>query len=200
MDWLNYQASRRLIVGLGGGLGYVDESTGSNEFYLRSEARLTLHATDKITIVASGGLEDRQFIGQAGGSTNDPIYHLSVEYRPDESTTFSVGASRQLAVSLFASESTKTTELNAKLDQRLLKNFYLDAEVSNSTVDYIGAGSGSASAGRGDDQVSYTVRLSTTFLRKGTIAILYQRNRDSSNFGRYGFSSNQFGFESGYRF
>jgi hypothetical protein len=44
------------------------------------------------------------------------------------------------------------------------------------------------------------VRLSTTILRKGSIAVLYQNSHDTSNVGGYGFSSQQIGFELSYRF
>ena len=64
----------------------------------------------------------------------------------------------------------------------------------------VGPGTDTIVVTREDTSYSYNVRLSTSFLQRGTIGIFYQHTRNSSDLADYTFSSDQTGVEIGYRF
>jgi len=109
------------------------------------------------------------------------------------------GANRSVAPSYFTSQITRGDGWTAGLDQRLLQEFHLGLSFGQQKTSYLATAS-DVSAGRDDKVNSLGVRLSTTILRKGSIAVLYQNSHDTSNVGGYGFSSQQIGFELSYRF
>lgn len=202
LDMFNYHISPLLSTGLGVDLGYVDVSSGMNQFYVAPEAQITLRATDKITVNLSGGVQHREFIGGTSGTQQNidtPIFDISLQYQPQDSTKLTIGGGQAIEVSYFENQNTKNTNLRIALDQRLLEHFYLSASVERGRTEYL-TSTDVMSSGRDDNDVSYNVRLSTTFIRRGTISILYQRFHNSSNFAGYEFTSNQTGFELGYRF
>lgn len=198
LNWLNYQLSPRLRGGIGGGFGYVDQSQGTNEFFVQPQIQLSLQATDKITITAHGGMENRRFIGSSEPSLNSPIYDISVQYQPEEQTKFTLSGDELISPAYFQDQTTRSTQWGASFQQRLLKRLYLSATANRQIVSYISSVALSPTA-RKDNQASYSVRLSTS-IRKINLTLLYQNSRNSSSFGEYGYSSAQFGFELGYRY
>jgi uncharacterized protein (PEP-CTERM system associated) len=94
---------------------------------------------------------------------------------------------------------TEDTDLSGSLNQRLLKRFNLSLGAGYHTGKYIVSAAGFPS-GRQDEYYSFNVRLSTTFLKRGTIAASYQFSDNSSNRAGFGYSSSQVGLEVGYRY
>jgi len=66
------------------------------------------------------------------------------------------------------------------------------------TVKYIA--SVSVPGSREDDFYSLSARLSRTFLKRGTIAVVYQLSKDDSTLQGFSFTSHQVGFQIGYRY
>jgi hypothetical protein len=198
-DFLLYQFTPRLDAGLGFDTGYVNVSKGPDMIYFRPEVRIVWKPADKISISVQGGSERRQFESGGVGAMNNPVYGASLQYKPFESTTLSLGATRDVSASYFADQVTKSTGWSASLQQRLLQQFYLSAIFAHGTTTYV-ATQNDIVAGRDDQNYEFTLRLSTTLLRRGTVAILYQLSHNSSNMAAYGFSSRQIGLELGYRF
>jgi hypothetical protein len=58
----------------------------------------------------------------------------------------------------------------------------------------------SGASARRDEYYFVNVRLSSNFLKRGTVAAFYQFTSNSSSQGGFGYSSNQTGFEIGYRY
>jgi hypothetical protein len=200
MDWLNYQFWPRLNAGIGVGGGYNDMSVGNNSVYEQYQGRIEWRATDKISLQVHGGVEDQQFLG--GGSTSDsinPVYGVSVQYHPSEATAISLSADGSVGTSYFTNQVTETTSVSVTLNQRLLKNLFLTLTGGYQNVTYTAAASG-VSAGRNDDSYSFNARLSTVFLKRGTIAATYQFSDNASNRAGFGYTSNQIGLEVGYRY
>ncbi len=199
LDWLDYQFWPRFNAAIGVGFGYVDVSAGSDMTYERYQARINWRATDKISFQLHGGVEDRQFLGTGGGDLVNPTFGASIQYQPFEATKISLNADRVVASTYFQGQVTETTGFTGNLTQRLLKRFYLSLGGGYQTVRYVASASGIA-ASREDNYYSLNARLSTSFLKRGTIAALYQFSRNSSNTAGFGYSSNQVGLEVGYRF
>ena len=197
--WLHDQLSSRLDAAVGLSGGYVNVSAGSDMTYARPQGQLTWQATDKLSMKIRGGIETRSFRTGGEGDMNSPAWGASVQYQPVETTTLALEANRDVTTSYFANQIAKGTGWSASLRQRLLQEFYLSVGAAQRKTDYV-ATEGTVTAGRDDRNYAVTLRLSTTFLRRGSIAVLYQKSHNSSNSSGYGFSSNQFGLEVGYRF
>jgi hypothetical protein len=199
MDWLNYQFWPRFDIGIGVGGGYDDVSVGTDMTFEQYQGRINWRATDKISLQVHGGLEDRQFLDAGTGDLINPIFGASVQYQPSEVTALSLSANRTVSTSPFQNQVTENTDLSGSLNQRLLERLYLSLGGGYHTVTYVASANG-VSAGREDRYYSFNARLSTAFLKRGTIAATYQFSNNSSSVAGYGYSSNQFGLEIGYRY
>ena len=60
--------------------------------------------------------------------------------------------------------------------------------------------SGVSGSNRTDNFYSFNVRLSRTFLKRGTFAVLYQIGKDNSTLQGYSFTTHQVGFQIGYSY
>ena len=196
LDWLNYEFLPQLYGGLGGGLGYVNVSGGSNMTYEQVQARMGWRATDKISFQIHGGLEVRQFEG--GSDLLNPVGGALIQYQPFEFTKLSATVDRTVDPSYFENEVIESTDIVGDLNQRLLGKIYLDLVGSYHTIRYVAVGS--SATVRTDDYYTFSTRLSTAFLKHGLISVFYQHGNNSSTAPGYTFSSDQIGFELGYRF
>lgn len=199
LDWLSYQFWPRFDAGLGAGFGYVHVNVGHDSVYEQYQGRINWRPTDKISLQVHGGVEDRQFYGAGTSDLINPIYGAAIQYQPFEVTALSLSATRTVSTSPFENQVTEDTDLSGSLNQRLLKRFNLSLGAGYHTVKYVGSAAG-VTAGRKDEYYSFNVRLSTTFLKRGTIAASYQFSDNSSNQAGFGYSSNQVGLEVGYQY
>ncbi len=199
MDWLNYHFWARFDAALGVGLGYDNVDTGSDMLFERYQGRIRWRATDKISFQVHGGLEDRQFLSGGSSDSLNPIFGGGIQYQPFEFTKISLDADRVVAVSEFQNQVTETAGINADLNQRLLGRLYLDLNGGYQNIEYVNSGNNS-SPNRTDDYYYFNTRLSTSFLKRGTVAVFYQISSDSSTEAEYGFTSHQVGFEIGFAY
>ena len=198
-DSLHYQPVPQLDTSLGAGLGFIDLSGGSDVFFFDPDAQATWAPTSKLSFNVSGGLDRREFLVHPRSILDTPIYSVAVQYNPFEWTGLGLSAGRQVGESLFVNQSSKDTSLRASLSQRLLEHYFLTASVAQTNADYL-VNTTASSAGRNDKILSYNLRLTWSFLQRGTLSILYQWNRNDSTASAFGFSSHQAGLELGYRY
>jgi hypothetical protein len=198
LDWLNYQFWPRLDVAIGVGLGYDDVETGSDMTYEQFQGRIRWRATDKISFQLHVGLEDRQFLSGGAGDLVSPVFGAAIQYQPFETTTFSLSADRAVTASLLPNQAAESTSINCNLNQRFLKRLNLGLGGAYNTTTYVD--SSNASTDRTDDYYSFNVRLSCSFLKRGTAAVFYQKSDNSSTAPGYTFLSSQAGLEIGYRY
>ncbi len=199
LDWFHFLYAPQLDTAVGIGLGYVDISPGPNMQYIRPQASVTFKPTEKTSFQVQGGVETRKFNSSGTGKLHNAIFSAGLHYHPVEATTLTIQGSRAVTPSYLARQVTVNTGWNASVDQRLLGEFHLSAGYAHQKASYVITTAG-LPAGRDDRYDSVNLRLSTTLLRRGTIAALYQISRNSSNTPGYGFSSHQIGLELGYRF
>ncbi len=210
MDWLNYQFFPRLNVALGAGGGYDDEASSPDMTFQQFQGRVNWRATDKISFQVRGGVEIRQFLSSGSSSTNsvagsttsplvNPIFEAAIQYQPFEQTRLSITGQRVVSASyLQQSQVTETIGVTADLNQRLLGRYFLDLTGGYQMVKYVS--SAPSTPNRDDDIYSFSARLSRTFLKRGTIAVLYQISEDSSSQSIYNQTSHQVGFQIGYSY
>jgi len=199
LERLHYQFSKYLDTFVGLGLGYVKQSKSPDAAYVRPNVGIACHPTDKISFEASAGVENRRFRSSTQPDLNSPVFTASVGYQPVATTKLTLAANREVDPSPFAGQITKSTTLSADLNQRLLQNFYMDTSVNHEAVNYVSSVN-TNSAERHDKNYSINVKLSTTFLVRGTVAVFYQYSNNSSTAAGFAFTSHQGGLEIGYRY
>jgi hypothetical protein len=89
-DWVNYQYSDRLNLGLGLALGYIDMKGFSDQNYEELQVRAIYQASDKVDVNATVGLDWRQYRSGVD-DTLAPIWDVAAVYRPRESTSLRLG-------------------------------------------------------------------------------------------------------------
>lgn len=199
-DWYHYQFSNRLDAAVGVAVGYVIVQPGTDMDYTRPQLRIGWKPSRKVGLDVHGGAEHRRFRRAGSPSLNTPNYGGSGFYQPLETTTLSISADRGVSVSYFAGEVNENTTWSVGLDQRLLQRFTFNASAGRTNSRYIPSNRNVIVTSREDLSHLYTVRLSTTFLRRGTVGVVYQHTRNSSDVAVYSFTSNQIGLEIGYRY
>jgi len=199
LDWLNYHFWTRFSMAVGVGLGYDDVDTSPDMLFERYQARVQWRATDKISFQLHGGLEDRQILSGGSSDILNPVFGGGIQYLPFEHTQISLNAERAVAVSELQNEVTESVGFNGDLNQRLLGRLFLELSGGYQNIKYVNSGTG-ASSTRTDDYYYFNTRLSTAFLKRGTVAIFYQFNDNASTQPGYGFSSHQVGFEIGFAY
>jgi len=188
-----------LNAALGAGGGYDDESSSPDMTFQQFQGRVNWRATDKISFQIHGGVEVRQFLSGGASPLVNPIFDATIQYQPFEQTRLSITGQRIVASAYLQDQVTETTGVTADLNQRLLGKLFLDLSGGYQLVKYVSSVNTTGS-NREDDYYTFNARLSRAFLKRGTIAVLYQLSRDNSNQPGYSFTSHQVGFEIGYSY
>lgn len=199
LDWLNYSILPGWSVGVGAGFGYVDVETGFDSTYQQLQGQTSFRATRKITLHANAGVEYRQLLNSGAGSLVNPLFGLSLSYRPFETTTLTIGANRGVGTSFFVNQLSETTSLQASLSQRLLKRLNLNVGYSYTTTRYVSS-TKSLSITRRDEGSSYSVGLSCPIRTRTSVSVFYSLSENSSSDSAFQFTSSQVGLQIGYGF
>jgi hypothetical protein len=206
MDWLNYQFVPRLTAGLGVGFTYDNMSFGSDMTSEQFQGRINWHATDKLSLLLSGGLDYRQFLSSDIPDLLSPIFSAAIQYQLFEPTSLSLSASRSTSPSYFQNALTEVSSVSASVHQRLLRRLFLDVSGGYSSTAYHNTATVVSAAQTSDyDSTSVNVRLSMAFLRRASAAIYFQENFLSSSSktaaaSLYNYSTTQYGLSLAYRF
>jgi hypothetical protein len=198
-NWLHYRFSSGVDTSAGVGLGYLQQHPGSDSEYIQPQVQLLYPVGERISVSMHGGEEDREFLTHPKRRLLTPIYGGSVTYQPFQTTSVSLSANRSVEPSFFANQITTSTSWNISLQQRLLEHFLLSATAGYVKSTYLSE-TDALNVDRDDNAQMYGLRLSTTFLRRGTLTVLYNRTQNSSSQTGFGFSSSQLGFEVGFRY
>jgi hypothetical protein len=196
----HYQATRRIDLAAGLAAGYVSVDPGTDMDYTRPQVRIAWRPTEKLSLDGHVGAEHRRFRKAGAASLNSPNYGVGAYYQPFTYTTLSLSGERTIAVSYFADQVNENTTWSIGLNQRLLQKLNFNASAGHTQTDYLPAGSSALLVTRDDTSTFYNFRLSTSFIRRGTVGVVYQHTRNNSSVSGYSFRSNQFGVEIGYRY
>jgi hypothetical protein len=203
---LNYQFVPRLTAGLGVGFTYDNMSFGSDMTSEQFQGRINWHATDKLSLLLSGGLDYRQFLSSDIPDLLSPIFSAAIQYQLFEPTSLSLSASRSTSPSYFQNALTEVSSVSASVHQRLLRRLFLDVSGGYSSTAYHNTATVVSAAQTSDyDSTSVNVRLSMAFLRRASAAIYFQENFLSSSSktaaaSLYNYSTTQYGLSLAYRF
>lgn len=199
LDWLNYEFWQRLDAGVGVSFGYVDLATRPDMLFEGLQGRTRWRITDKWSLHLQGGVETRQFLGGTAPNVANPIAAATVQYQPFDVTRLSLDLDRTVSASYLQDQDlTETARVIGRLNQRLFASFTLDLSGGYSHIKYVASSQGFA--GRVDDFYSLDAGISCRPLKRGTAAIFYRYTDNTSTDPQFSLTSNQVGFEIGYRF
>lgn len=206
MEWLNYQFVPHFSAGIGVGFTYDNLSFGPDMTSEQYQGRINWRASDKLSFLLTGGLDDRQFLNTPLPDLLSPIFSASAQYQLFENTSFSLSASRSISPSYFQNALSEGTTISGGIHQRLLGKLYLDLSGGYATTTYHATASIFNPATTSNYELtSFGARLSTVFLKRINAAIYFQENFVSSSSAAaiatlYNYSSTQVGLSLAYRF
>ena len=199
VEGLQYQVTPTVRAGINAGFGFVYLEEGADMSYVRPQATVNWQATDKVSLGAAAGWEERSFDDSDQANRGTPTYTGSLAYRPFETTTLVLTGSRGVSVSFFRDQITENQSWSLSLQQRLLGYLNLGVTYSWRTVDFEATQAGLA-VSRSDDGNTLSVSLSTRIFERGSIGIRYQTSNYDSNTAAFAYDSDQYGAEFSYRF
>lgn len=197
---VSYEASKKLRFGVGLSQGFYFLSVGPDAYSVRPTAHASWKPTGRISLAADAGYEYRRF--DTGGNNRlleNPVYSLSLIYRPAETTSLSVSANASQGSSFFVNRSTRTTGWRASLGQRLLGRFFFSASYLQGKTDYVAVDRG-LDTDRRDKNKGYNISLSTAFSQRASLSLGYDEVDNTSDTTRFTLSSHQYSITLGYRF
>jgi hypothetical protein len=98
-DYLDYQATPLLHLGLGAAFGLVQVESSPDQVFERILGRAIYSLTEKVSVAARGGVEFRQVDGDVGDRVN-PVFDLTAEYSPVAGTRVVAEAFRRVETSV----------------------------------------------------------------------------------------------------
>jgi hypothetical protein len=201
MDWLNYQFWPRFGAAIGTGFGYDNLPVGTDMTSEQLQGRITWKVVDKLSFVLSGGAEDRQFLAAGVPDLISPIFSFSAQYSLFEATSLSLIASRIVSPSFFQDQITESTAISAGLHQRLLGKLSLDLSGGYGTSTYHASSTAPGAANVSNyDTTSFSARLSLPVLKRGSAAVFYSVNYNTSGGANYNYTTTQVGLQLSYRY
>ena len=191
--FINYNYSKKLVLGVGPTVGYNTNGPSINDqTFEQASVRLTYSATAKINVSASVGVEFRQFASNVASNTS-PVYELDASYRPFDGTLLSLRGSRDTINSAsLAGQSYFDTTINFSLTQRLMQRFFFGFAIGYTNTNYFSTVSG-VSATRNDNFYYIVPSVDFNVTRFWTFGAYYVHREDSSSVSFFSFTDNQLG-------
>jgi hypothetical protein len=148
-DWLDYQVSPRVKLGVGGTVAYVERESGSSQDYEQARLRLVYELAETLTLGLSGGVEWRY--AEENDHRADGIFQLDLVWSPLERTYVYVhGYRRSVTGNTEGSAYYVATGVYAQYRQRVFQRFFVELAVGYQNGEFLEP-AGSPNFGRSDD-------------------------------------------------
>lgn len=197
-NWVRYRLTK-LEMSAGFSAGYVDMVPGANMAYISPLGRVSWQPSGKLTFIAQAGEEIRQIYARGVSARFTPVFEISADYGLFDNTRFTLTAGRAVTPSVLRNQMSEGTRWQVGFSQRLLGHFTVNGSYGEQETRYVSANSRVA-ANRKDKVYTYSLRVGTTFLQRGSVNLLFQETDNTSNSAGFGFNSTQTGVEVGYRY
>ena len=197
MDFLNFKFWQRFTFGAGAGGGYVLSDNSPNQTFEQFQGRFGWRITDRLSLQANAGLDNRQFSGGQPGLSN-PTYGATLQYQAFANTSVFVNLSQAVTQSILQDSLTVNTVYGAGVSQRLLGRLHLSLSGNYSEEDFLSTLA--AISTRTDDNYSVNARLSCPFLKRGTLGLTWQYSHNQSTVSGLTYGTTQLGFDVGYSY
>ena len=195
-NWVDYQLLAKTRVGAGLTFGFLSPEGGQPQSYEQALLRVSLPATGKLTVAAEGGMEARHV---RETQTTQPVFRVSVAYRPFDGTDLSVAVSRRSFNSAAqAGVNYTTTGISASVRQRFFGRIFLTLAGGFEDAKYQ-AVEPTASSTRHDRFLFVRPSLSLAVTKRSQIELFYERRSNDSNTG-FSFENNVTGLQASFNF
>jgi hypothetical protein len=197
-DWFNRLLGSRLEVGLGAAFGFAYPQNSPNQAYQDALVRAVYHASGKLDLRTSLGLELREYAADQA-NTLTPVFSISAAYQPRASTTFGLEAHRNEQPSYNSGYNYLTTGFNVGVRQQLSTPLSAGLTGGYDYIQYVYLGSG-----QGDHRVDnlFWIRASLNyeFNRHLTASLYYTMQEDDSSQRQYSYTDNIVGIQVEWRY
>jgi hypothetical protein len=180
--FFDYQYSPKTQFGIGASAGVLMVSGAADQTFEDGSLRATYRATGKLTLIAQGGLEVRQY-GDGEGSTVTPVFSIEAAWTARPGTTLSVSARRSIyASAILDDQDYAATAFDFSIGQRITD--YVDVSLSAGYVntDYTATAT-NVTATREDNYFYIRPALEWKALSWLSVGIFYEYSQDLSQGG-----------------
>jgi hypothetical protein len=196
---VNWRATDKISFQLSGGV----EDRQYLDVMMETNASVTISPT---------GITSSLITNYPASYVLTPTFSAAIQYLPFKDTQVTLSASRSISPSVIPGADTTGTLFGANVNQVLFKKFQLNIGTAYSISDYTQTGLGLNvlpnntlqlaldSIGRTDDTISFSVRLSHPFFKRGTWSVFYQYSDNESSQPGFSYTSSQMGFEVSYSY
>jgi opacity protein-like surface antigen len=200
-SWVNYQPSEKLRTSAGATVGWRDIEANPNQMYEQLLVRGSYHVAEKVTALASIGMEFQQY---QGGDSRGPtlIFGMGGEYRPREGTVLSLEAYRREQTSIYLSGQNYTiTGFRAAARQRILDRLSATLATGYDFSDYHRTTSGTDDS-RQDGFFYIGPGVDYEITERWMVGLFYQYRQNSSNADadQFDYQNHQVGLRTSFRF
>ena len=179
-NWVNYQYSERLGVGVGLVLGYIDMEGSADQNYEDLLVRAIFHAAEKLQLNATVGLDWRQYRSGVD-DTLAPIWDVAAVYRPQERTALSFGLyQRYYSSAYYGDQNYLSTGVNVGVRHEFLTRYVFSINARYYRSDYEATVVGAAPRAT-DEVVAVRPELSVRLKERWTAGIFYEFSRNTSD-------------------
>jgi len=197
MNFLNFRFWQRFTFGAGFGGGYVLSDNSPTQTFEQFQGRFAWRISDKTSLQANAGLDQRQFSG-GGPSLSNPTYGATLQYQAFEYTSLYCNLSQAVTQSIIQDSVTVSTAYGVGITQRLLGKLHLNVAGNYSTEDFLSTTA--TVTDRTDNAYSLNARLSCSFLKRGTLGLTWQYSHNQSTESGLTYGTTQLGFDVGYSY
>ena len=195
-----YNILPKVKLGIGPTFGFLTYENEPSQAYQQLLLRLNYEMTGKISLNASGGVEFREFEGNAVPMTVNGVFRIGAEYRPFDSTTASLSAYRQITPSYVqGGQNVTMTGVDLSVRQRFFLRYFVTVSGGIENDHYTDA-SADADANRDDyywySRVALDYAVSTWF----SVGATYTHRQNISNSEDHSFLDNQAAIQAQFRY
>lgn len=193
--YVNYAFSPRTQVGAGVAGGYVIVPGEGHQEYEEFNLRATYRLSGKVTLLADGGIEDRQY-SLGAGDTTTPVFDISAAWDVRNGTQVTLGFQRQIFVSAIEQNQDYTaSSVSLGVSQRITDSVSASLSLAFINSEYSATASG-VSATREDNFMTIRPAVQWQALSWLSIGIFYEYSQNfSSGLGADSFSRDRGGVE-----
>ncbi len=198
-DWINYNSSEKLSLGLGVTFNYTTIQDSPDQTYEQALVRTVYTISEKVVLTATAGPEWRQYSGQAP-STLNPSVAIGCSYKVREGTTVNFDAVGRIQASVdVTGQDYYATSFRLYVVQGLTDKLSLTASGGYEHDRYYAVVTG-VTADQPNDLFTVGGSLNYQIRKKWTAGIFYNYRRQSGNATLNEFTDNQAGIQTSWRY
>ncbi len=189
-DFINYEVLRRVKLGVGGKLAYMEIQNQPNQTFEQALVRVQYNLSGKADLTATFGSEWRQF-GNGQSRNWQPVATVGFSYVPQDTTRLAVSFSRSQEYSvILLGQNYTVTFAGLRLFQKVFTKGVITVGGGYQWLDFHGTGL-VAPVARNDRLWNAVAGFDWNYNRHWTVGLLFQHREDVSSLQQFGFTDNQ---------